>query len=233
MDVTDLTRDPKYILDQLVVTDNQFITKKDCQVIIPYNYLNHHMAKIAEDIYITAICVILIDNRYAVLNACAMINITPDETNQIKIAGEEMLSFGFSAGSSIMNNLTIIKDSDLAYEINNYYYTYGRVPWFMNYRDIGQVLVMHKEYSGLNISPNNVPFEIVASKISRSSENKFQFYRHTDFSELPVVVPFNSVLFNATSTTAKVIGNYLDDGFTSALLSPSTRTETVETLLRA
>ena len=137
------------------------------------------------------------------------------------------------AGQVVIPTQNVLVDSDLAYEINKYFYTYGRVPWFMSYDDVNVILKYHKEYSGLNISPNNIPFEIVTSKITRDRNNKFVYYRHTGMAQGPVVVPFKSVLFNATNTTSKLLGSYLSDGFTSALLSPSESVETVETLLRA
>jgi hypothetical protein len=164
------------------------------------------------------------------MNACANLTLTPAEVNQIKIDGEEYLEFVFVKGQ-VVTTTRIVRDSDLLYEMNKYFYTFGRVPWFMSYSDVSRVMKMHKEYGGLNISPNNIPFEVVTSKICRDPKDKFKFFRHGNMVGNPVVVPFNSVLFNATNTTAKLLGNYLSDGFTSALLSPSDRVEKVETLL--
>lgn len=232
MKSSELKRDPNLIQENFVEVDNRIITKQKCSLVIPYNYLQNKLARMGNAIYITSVAGVIIGDRYGALVACANINITPDETNQIKIDGEEFLEFVFEAGSAVMPSTMIVQDPDLAFEINKYFYTFGRVPWFLGYDDEGNVLKEHKAYSGLNISPTNTPFEIVTAKISRDPKNKFVLFRHSDMKGTPVVVPFSSVMFNATSTTAKILGNYLEDGVTSALLSPSNKTETVENLLR-
>lgn len=232
MDISKLTRDSS-LAENFVTVGTQVITKKDCSFLIPFNYLAHKLAKTGEQVFIASVFCIVIGDRYAVCSSCANLEISPDEINQIKILGVEYLEFKFAAGQTVIPTTKVLVDSDLAYEINKYFYTYGRVPWFMSYNDLGVILKDHKEYSGLNISPNNIPFEIVVSKITRDRTNKFLNYRHTPMAAGPVVVPFKSVLFNATNTTSKLLGSYLSDGFTSALLSPSETVETVETLLRA
>lgn len=232
MDFSKLVRDDN-IADNFVQSGDRTLTKKDCSFLIPFNYLAHRLAKTGEQVFTVAIFAIVVGDRYAPCVACANLEITPDEINQIKIQGEEYLEFSFVAGQVVIPTRKVLVDSDLAYEINKYFYTYGRVPWFLNYDDVAVCLKMHKEYSGLNISPNNIPFEIVTSKICRDSSNKFLYYRHSPMKKSPVVVPFKSVLFNATNTTSKLLGSYLSDGFTSSLLSPSESVETVETLLRA
>lgn len=232
MDISKLKRDPS-LVDNFVTTNDRVITKQDCSFLIPFNYLAHKLATTGEQVFTASIFCIVVGDRYAVCASCANLEISPDEVNQIKILGVEYLEFNFAAGQVVIPTQNVLVDSDLAYEINKYFYTYGRVPWFMSYDDVNIILKMHKEYSGLNISPNNIPFEIVTSKITRDRNDKFTYYRHTGMSQGPVVVPFKSVLFNATNTTSKLLGSYLSDGFTSALLSPSESVETVETMLRA
>lgn len=232
MDIKNLRRDSFAVQDNFVINGENVMTKKDCFFLVPYNYINYKLASTGERIMIAAVFAIVIDGVYGVMNACANLVITPNEVNQIKINGEEYLQFGFVKGQ-VVTTTKIVKDSDLLYEMNKYFYTFGRVPWFMSYTDVNRVMKMHKAYGGLNISPNNIPFEVVTSKICRDPKDKFKFYRHGQMQNNPVVVPFNSVLFNATNTTAKILGNYLSDGFTSAILSPSDRVETVETLLRS
>ena len=48
----------------------------------------------------------------------------------------------------------------------------------------------------------------------------------------PALIPFRSVTYGATNTTAKLMGAYFDEGLTSALVNPSQRTEKIEELLR-
>lgn len=232
MDVTKLKRDPNLIEQTLVTSGTQVIAKQACQILIPYNYLNYRMAAVSDKITILAVAAVVVGDRYGVLNGCAGVNITPSTTRQIKIAGTEYLEFGFEKGSTVISDTTFVKDSDLLYEMNKYFYSNGRIPWFLNYDDVGNLFTLHREYGGLNISPNNVPFEIVTSMICHDYKDKFKYYRHGEMRLTPVVVPFNSVLYNATNTTAKLLGANLEDGVTSALISPSTKAESIENLLR-
>lgn len=232
MEISHLKRNSELVKENFAVVNGKVLTKADCTFLVPYNYINYKLAKTGEQMYIAAVFAIVVGDNFGVMNACASVVITPSETSQVKINGEEYLVFSFTKGQSVMST-SIVKDSDLVYEMNKYFYTYGRVPWFMSYADIARVFKMHKEYGGLNISPNNIPFEVITSRICRDPKDKFKYFRHSSLQGNPVVVPFNSVLFNATNTTAKLLGNYLSDGFTSALLSPSDSVETVETLLRS
>ena len=48
----------------------------------------------------------------------------------------------------------------------------------------------------------------------------------------PVFIPLRSVVYGATNTTNKLAGSYFNEGVISALVSPSTRIEPIEELLR-
>lgn len=232
MDITKLKRNPNLIKENLIVSGSQVFAKQACSILIPYNYLNYRMASISDKISILAVAAVVIGGEYGVLNGCASITITPSTTRQVKIGGAEFLEFGFEQGSVVIPDTTIVKDSDLLYEMNKYFYSFGRIPWFLNYDDVGFLFAYHREYGGLNISPNNVPFEIVTSVICHDYADKFKYYRHGEMKQSPMVVPFNSVLYNSTNATAKLLGANLEEGITSALISPSTKSEPIENLLR-
>lgn len=232
MDFTKLTRDYKLIENTLVETPKSYICKQACKIVIPYNYLSYRMATMGEKVSILAVAAFVVGNRYGVLNGCCSIDIKPTRTQQIKAGGTEYIEFSFDAGTEVITDRTIVKDSDLLYEMNKYFMSNGRAPAFMTQDDVGNLFALHREYGGLNISPNNVPFEIVTSIIAHDPVDKFKFWRHGDMKQPAVIVPFNSVLFNASSTTAKLLGANLEDGVTSALISPTTKAEAIETLLR-
>jgi hypothetical protein len=233
MDISGLKRDAAFVRENFATVNGRVLTKRDCTFLIPFNYLSHKLATMGNQIYTAGVFAIVIGDRFASAVSCARVEISPNETKQIKILGEEYLEFRFPKGSVVLPSTNIIVDSDNIYEMNKYFYTFGRVPWFLSYNELGEIMRMQKEYGGLNFSPDNIPFEIVVSKICRDPNNKFVYWRHSPMKGNPVVVPFKSVLFNATNTTAKILGAYLSDGFTSALVNPSDSVEQVETLLRA
>lgn len=232
MDFRTLKRNQDKLKSILVDTGDSVVTKVACKILIPYNYLNYKLVSIGEKITMLAVAAVVMGDEYGVLNGCCGLTITPSTTKQIMVNGQEYLEFGFLAGDVVVSETTTVQDSDLLYDMNKYFYSNGRIPIFLDYFDIGNLFTYHKEYGGLNIAPNNVPFEIVSSMICRDQNNKYTYYRHSDMKFSPVVIPFNSVLFNTTNTTAKLIGADLEDGFTSALVNPSQQTESIENLLR-
>lgn len=227
-----LTRNPELIYSLWSIKDLTVSTKAKCKVMIPYGYLKYRMATIGDSISICACAAVVTDTEYFILNGCAWMSITPSNSEQVKIEGIEYLVYTFNAGDIVCPDLTTVKDSDLLYDMNKYFYSNARNPAYFNYDDIGNIFLYHKEYGGLNISPNNIPFEAVTSVISHDYKDKFKYYRHGDMVKPPVVVPFNSVLFNTTNTASKLLGAYLEDGITSALISPTDRSEPIEALLR-
>lgn len=227
-----MKRNPKLFDSIWKVQGDTVIALQDCKILIPFDFLKNKMAIIAGRIQIAAICAVCSGNEFAILNGTAMITINPDDTRQVKIDNQVYLQFDFLKGSTVIPTLGSIKDSDLVYAIYKYFYNAGRVPGYMNADDLGRAMLLHKEWGGINISPDNTPFELVTSMICRDAKNKMVFYRHTDMKQLPVIIPFKSVLYNARSTTAKLLGNNLDDGFTSALIYPSTEPDRLENMLR-
>lgn len=216
----------------LVNNNGTILTKQDCKIYVPYDYLKYRLLTISDRTDLLAVCAIVSGNEYGVLRGCCKLTITPSTTKQVMVDGKEYMEFSFEAGSVMIPQCLTVKDSDLVYDMYKYFYSAGRVPAFLDDYDLGGLLDTHKEYGGINISPNNTPFEIVTSMLCRDSQEHFKYYRHTEMKKPPIIVPFNSVLFQARSTTAKLLGANLEDGFTSALLNPSETPDRLENLLR-
>lgn len=232
MSYAGLKRNRTLLMDNFQTVGDQVMVRQACKIVIPYNYLKYRLARIGERTNILAVAGVIIGEEYGVLNGCCSLEITPSTTRQVVVGGVEYLEFEFEAGSIVVGSLDFVIDSDLLYDMHMYFYANGRVPWFMDYDDLSRLFILHRPYGGLNIAPNNIPFEIYTAMICRDPKNKFKLYRHTDMKFTPVVIPFNSVLFNANSTTAKLLGSNLVDGFASALANPTTQSEPLENMLR-
>ena len=232
MDFKSLTRNPDLINNIWVKNENTVSTKKRCTILIPYRYLAYKLATIGDKINILSVAMVYSGNEYFILNGCCWLWITPSATEQKKIGGEEFLLFHFNAGDIVSPDLTTVKDSDLLYDMNKYFYSNARIPFYLNQDDVGNLFLYHKEYGGMNISPNNIPFELITSVVCHDDKDKFKFYRHSDMKRPPMYFPFGSVLFNTSNTVAKLLGANLEDGVTSALVAPAARVEPIEQLLK-
>lgn len=227
-----LKRNHNLLKSIFIIKDDVLIGKTDCKIYVPQDYLKYRMLTIGEKTEMLAVAAVVSNGEYGLFNGCCKITIQPDVVKNVMIDGTEYIEFSFTAGNIIVPRTVTVKDSDLVYDMYKYFYSQGKIPSFMNVDDLGNIFIHHKEYGGINISPNNVPFEIVASMICRDKKNTFQYHRHADQNAEPLIIPFNSVLFNAKSTTAKLLGANLEDGFTNALVNPSDETDRLETLLR-
>jgi hypothetical protein len=80
---------------------------------------------------------------------------------------------------------------------------------------------------------DHVIFEIVYAHLHRDKDDITKFYRNTDMKKPPQSIPLRSVNFGPTSTTAKLLGSYFDDGLTATLISHSDTRHDIEDYLRS
>lgn len=232
MNISGLKRNPDLINRIWVEKDGKVITKSKCSIMVPYSYFERRMLRVGQKITTLAVCMVVCGDEYFVLNGGVWIWISPDASGQVQTDDGEYMKFDFLAGSVVIPDTLTVKDSDLTYAMDKYFIG-GRIPAFLSYDDVGNLFMYHKEFGGLNISATNIPFELIVSIMSHDPVKKFDFYREGPMTKTPLYVPFRSVIFNTTNTTSKILGNYLEDGFTSALLSPTVQAEPIENLLRA
>lgn len=240
MDIKNLTRDSQRVHTALAETPKgALVAVKALKIYVPLDYEDRKMAVIANEIRTTAIFAIVVDDQfYAVSLVTAMMQLTPSSTTVIKIDGEDYYEFSFDKGSEVCPNVNLVKDDKLVYRIYDSIIAKGHIPWFLSYEDVGKLFTTALSHGGIRLGPNNIPLEMIAASISRQSKDRTKYYRHTlksmaeQYVNPPAFVPFRSVIYGATNTTAKLMGAYFDDGLMSALVNPSEKTEGVETILR-
>lgn len=240
MDISGLIRDASKVHASLLETaDGALITKTGCKIYIPKRYEDRHLAVIANDIRIVAVYFIVVDDLYyGVSCANAMMQITPSSQSIVEIDGDEYWEFTFDKGAVITPNLELVKEDTLVYYLCEEIIAKGHIPWFFNYVDLGKLFTSARYHGNLALSPNNVALEMLVSAITRQSGDRTKYLRHApdpyveEQKHKPVFIGLRNVLLGATNTTAKLMGNYFDDGLLSSLVNPSEKVEGVETLLR-
>lgn len=240
MDVSQLQRNPDQIKQNLkALGEDKLITKEGCKIYIPQRYQEQNLAKVGSEVYTLAIFAIVVgDKYYGVSKAPSMTRLTPDTIRTVTIGEDEYLELVFEKGSVVMPNTNLVNDDTLLYYIYNEYFAKGKVPWYINYRDLGSLFEHAKDYTGTSLGANHVVTELITAAIARDNNDKTKFYRHVVdnvrqiHSKAPVIVPLKSVTYGASNTTAKLIGAYWDEGVTSALVNPSDKTEPIEEILR-
>lgn len=239
MDWRQWTRDASKVHKALEETpDAQVVAKKDVYLYIPERFIEKQLAEISAETYILGIFAIRVGETFGVSTVNAMMRITPTTISTVKFDDESYLEFYFAPGSVVIADTSLIKQDTLVYKIFDEIIAKGNVPWYLNYEDLAKLFNTADEYAGFKAGSNHSILEMFAAAIARDPDDRNKYYRHTVAStdELqsrpPVLIPLRSIVYGPTNTPAKLMGSYFSDGLTSALVSPSTKTERIEDLLR-
>lgn len=239
IDPNNLERNPAKVKATLVEDGDRLITKTGCKIYIPTRWTDKNLAVVGKEIRAVAVFPIVVDDKYySVSSAVAAMPLTPSRTSIVTIGEEECYEFLFEKGAVICPNLNLVRVSNTAYYLYDEIIAKAHVPWYLSYEDILRLLHTAKMHADITLAANNVPMELLAATIARQDKDVTKYYRHLVSNEKvalankPNYVPLGNVLLGATNTTAKLMGNYLDDGITSALINPTEQIDTVETLFR-
>lgn len=239
MNVKDLVRDPARAQTAIKeLPDGRLIAVKECKIYIPLRFSERSLAEIGVVNYIVGIFAIVTEGRYLGISLVnAMLQIEPSVTLKIKIDGVDYYEFTFMPGSTICSNVMLVKNDVLVYKIYNEIISKGRVPWYLGYEDLGNIFGTAKYHANANLGDNPEVTELIISLIARDKTDRTKYYRSTvhDRQEVlknpPAYIPLKSVIYAASNTTNKLAGSYFSDGVVSALVSPSERSEKIESIL--
>lgn len=240
MNIKNLVRDADKVREALQeLDDGRVVARQECSIYIPTRFSQRGLAETGVENYIAGICAIVVgDQFYSVMSVCAMLRIEPTQVLKVKIQGVEYFEFKFVKGSTVITSTDLVKIDTLVYRIYDEVISKGRVPWYMNYDDLGKIFDTAKLHAGANIGQNSEVTELIVSMISRDSKDKTKYYRTVVQDQEyvktnpPAIVPLRSVIYAATNTTNKLAGSYFATSVVSALVSPAERTERIEELLR-
>jgi len=240
MDIKKLIRDPDFIHDCLQeLPDGKLVAIKEVKIYVPARFEERGLCELGVDNYIVGIYAMVAEDKYyAVSMVNAMLLIQPTSVMKIKINGEDYFEFVFEKGSTIFSSVNLVMNDVLVYKIYNELISKGRIPWYLGYEELGHIFDTAKYHGGANIGQNSEVTELIISIIARDPNDKTKYYRtivktKEDLEKTkPTFIPLKSVTYAATNTTNKLAGSYWSTGVVSALVSPSERTERIESILR-
>jgi hypothetical protein len=240
MNSSQFVRDAAKVYGYLHVTDdNEMIAKKPMKVYIPARFKQADMAKFESENTFVGICAFVVEDKYyGVSCVTSVMRTEPTAINDVIIDDVEYIEMSYDAGSRVIANINLVKIDNLVYTIYDEFVSKGRVPWYMDYEDIGKLLADSHYYSGVKVGNNPQILEMIAATISRSPSDVKKYYRQgieskeENVTNPPVIIPLRAVSYGATNAIAKLMGPYFDENVTSTLVSPGQRVERVERLLR-
>lgn len=233
-------RDPQAVKACLqTLPTGAVVTTAPCRIQIPERYIDRELAVIGIEVYIYGIYAILLeDDRYAVSLTHAMLKITPFKSLKIKVEGVPYYEFHFPANSMVIATTETIVRNQYIYPVFDEFLVQGKVPWFMDYDDVGYLFDTAKTFGGSTIAASLETIELLASIVARSKDDRVVYYRNSlpedpnAATVPPAYIPFKSVYYAATNTLNKLAGNYFQDGVVSALVTPTDEVQHLEQLIR-
>lgn len=240
MDASTYVRDADRIKAALKeLPDGSVICTAPIKLYIPERYVQKRLMSQGNETYILAIFALVLDDKYYGTSiADAMIRVGQASIATVKFGEESYLEFSYEKGDTVFGSTMLLQDKTLVYSIFDEFVSKAHVPWFMNYEDMAKLFDTAEYHAGMNPGGSRATLELIISMIARDPDDTMSYYRHifkdkkTMLTKPPVLVPLRSVALGATNTSAKLIGAYSDEGFTSALNNPSTRMEPIEEILR-
>lgn len=241
MDPRKLIRSPDKVtacLKQL--PDGRVVCTKDLKIYIPTRFAERNLASIGVETHIAGIFAMVVDDLfYGVSLINATMRIEPTSRIKVPIGEDEYFEFFFRAGSTVISTVDLVKVNTLTYRIYDEILSKARVPWYLDYQDLGKLFDTAGYHAGANIGQNHEVIELIVSLIARDVTDRTRYYRQVVKSlddlhrKPPAYIPLRSVQYAATNTTNKLAGSYFGDGVVSALVSPTVRSERLESLLRS
>lgn len=218
--------------------DGSVVTKVRCEIHIPERFTACNLATIGNNIYILGFFPIIMEGEYyGLVKTTAMIRIDPSTTERVKIGDTTYYVFGFLPGDVLIKSSWLVKNAQISYYIYNELVAKGNMPWYFNYFDALTMFDTLEEHAGVNLGTRAIT-EIIISTTMRDPQDISRLYRHVIkqqsdvITKPPIVIPFNSVIWNTSDTVSKLNGSYFSDAVNSALVSPSEQVEMIEEFLR-
>lgn len=235
-----LIRDAALVMSNLVKNKTgQILTKTPCRIQVPVRFSEVGLGEIGINTYTYGLFPIILESgHYAVLNVNAIVQLNPQRLSIVTIDEVDYHEFYFDSGDVVIKASDLLKREALLYNVFDEFIFKGKIPWYVDYEDLGKLFDTAKYHAGSNVAQNLEVIEFIASMVSRSKEDRTKYIRtigesYKDFSLDKIdYVALKSVFYSVNSTVNKLAGSYFNDGVTSALVVPSTQVEKIEKILR-
>lgn len=241
IDPSKMTRNAKAVLDQLVISPNsQMIAKANVTIMFPSRFLSKNLASLGGEPLCVGLFLVALDSgEYAVMNWVAKVPLRPSSIMETEHDGVLYQEFEFFKGDVICPNTNLVISDTLAYYVYEELYSTGKYPWYFTEYDALTLLKTSKETCGVKLAANNATFEMLVAHLTRQIQNRYDFHRHNNPGDMNRkigdgfdIIALRNVSYGAQDTTSKIMGSYLDEGLTSALISPSDRASALEEIYR-
>lgn len=214
-------------LNQVIFIGDKLVLK------IPKRYENNDVLIISDTVQTLGIFKMVInDSLESGIVLPAILTIEPNDISSEVIDGVEYVIVTLIKNDVFINNIDLIKVPQLAYFIFNEFITLGNMPDFISYNDKAFIFDIIKTCCDFNPGTNHVIYELIFAHLSRASDDLNIPYRFTNMTKPEKFIGLGSISFGPDSTSAKILGSYMNEGINSSLVNQSSKHSELEDLLR-
>lgn len=227
--ITDISSYFKKTKDNTIV-----FVGKTLEIRIPSKFSQYGSLIVGEDVSTLGVFDMIIDNEYHVgMNILGIITISPSDTSQMTYDQIEYTVLYLNTSDVFIKNTKILKDPNVVYTLWTEWITDGRVPYYIDYKNLLKMFENAVELTGQGIGVSRAVFEGIIAYLARDGENISKQYRLTSMKKPMEFVALNSVSQGPSGTLARLNGAYFrDQGLTSALRHKVTEPQPFENILR-
>ncbi len=235
-----MKRSPEKVLSALKELPNgRVVTTKKLTITFPVRFRDIHLAVIGKVSFVYGLFAILMDDDYALCNINGYVELGEASIKIEKVGEIEYYKFTYEPGDTVIMTKDIVARSNLIFTAIDEFVFKGKVPWYVGYEDMGMIFRTAQTFAGSRARIIPSMMEFFAAYIARKNANRVEYVREgaksrADFTRDKIAwVPLRSVFYSAPGTVNKISGAYFNDGIVSALVNPSEKAGSVESVLRA
>lgn len=234
-DITRLKRNSNKIRNNFKSVNNTTIVTDDMMVMFPTRFINTGLCFLGNIVKVIGIYAIIdYENNYAICNVPIYHNLIPSIISDVEVDGIEYKLLYFDKDNTFLTNNKLIVSDSFIYNLFQELFIQGKIPWYLNYNDLSNILKESKQYAGNNIGNDSMGMEILTAIVSRAPNDKQVYYRQ--IVELvksdPTYVGLKNIYYSFDNTGAKLFGSYFSEGLISALVDKEKKTSTTSEILR-
>lgn len=235
MDMSKLTRNAAKVHAAITDTGDSVIAKQPCKMYIPVRYKDCKLISMGNEIFVTGLYLLVVDEFYAVDVTCSMLRISPSSIETVTINDVEHYEFTFEKGDAVIASTDVAQNGKLLYYIYEELVGKGNIPVYFDYLDVIRLFKTAKSHGGTTLTSTPTILHMLLSVICRDKKDPMTYFRQVtngkDF-DTAFYVPLKSPIFGATNTPSRLLGAYYGDSLTAALVNPAVEEEQVERILR-
>lgn len=214
--------------------DKSVVVKTESmQVRIPVSYTKYRMLKIQDTVTTLAIFDIYVGtNPPMQLLLPAVIEMRPSTITQQTIDGIDYAVLTFSRGDVFMCTTRLVQTEYIAYVLFTEFIENARIPSGMTYDQIAFIFDTVVRVTGSKVPAEHAIYEIIFAHLARDSKDISIPYRLTAMTAPPTHLKLTDIPHVATSVSTKLLGSYLNNSMTTAVINEADHNSDVEDLLR-